>query len=242
MGDHISCNSTEISSKVIVCGDPKRAQKISEYFENATIVSDNREYWVCSGYYHNEYITVCSTGIGGPSIAIALEELIQYGAEKIIRIGSCGVFQDEGRPGDIFVASGAIRNDGVSRKYLPIEIPCIPSMKLVNLILKEGNKNYLDIKYGLGSCNDVYYKPFKDEVEFEKKKFYKKIGVLFGEMENATLFAVGIFHNIETASILVSDSSLMVKKDKNYMCIFNDSMDKVIKIVLNVLANAKEDS
>lgn len=240
MSKHIECDIKDISSKVLVCGDPARAVKIASNFQNSYLVADSREYWVCSGYFEGEFLTVCSTGIGGPSMAIAIEELIEYGAEIIIRLGSCGVFQENGKVGDIFVATGAIRHDGVSIKYLPLEIPCLPSIDLTNCLIQEAKRNKLNIQYGLGSCNDVYYKPFKTEKEIEKKKFYKKIGVLFGEMENSTLFSVGTFHGIDTASVLVSDSSVSTKKDINYQQKFVDGMESAIQLTLKVLATYKK--
>ncbi len=239
MGKHIVCSEKEVASNVIVCGDPERARFITSFLEERKEVYNNREFWVGNGYFNDKFITICSTGIGGASMAIAVEELIEYGAKIFVRVGSCGVFQDDGKPGDIFIATGAIRHDGVSSKYLPLEIPCVPDFCMVEHIKRVAEIQGVEVQLGIGSCSDVYYKPFKKTEDIERKEFYRKIGVLFGEMENSTLFSIGMFHKVKTASVLVSDSYKDIKKDDTTNEIFKDRMIDAINLVLMAITSYK---
>ena len=113
----------KLENIVIMPGDPKRCAKIAKYFDNAELVADNREYVTYTGYLDGVKVSVTSTGIGGPSAAIALEELVNCGADTFIRVGTCGGMDLDVKGGDIVVATGAIRAEGTTREYVPIEIP-----------------------------------------------------------------------------------------------------------------------
>ena len=122
---HIQVAPGEVGRYVILPGDPKRCALIAKYFDNPVQIADNREYITITGTLDGKKVSVTSTGIGGPSAAIAIEELVRCGADTFIRVGTCGGMQEDILSGDIVIASGAIRMDGTGREYAPIEYPAV---------------------------------------------------------------------------------------------------------------------
>ena len=120
---HIQAGRGDVGKYVILPGDPKRCEKIAKYFDHAKLIADSREYITYTGYLEGEPVSVTSTGIGGPSAAIAMEELVMSGADTFIRVGTCGGMQTEVKSGDIVIASGAVRMEGTSREYAPVFLP-----------------------------------------------------------------------------------------------------------------------
>ena len=125
---HTGVGPDDIGKYVIMPGDPKRCAKIAEFFDNAELVADVREYVTYTGYLEGEKVSVTSTGIGGPSAAIAIDELAKCGAHTFIRIGTCGGMQEEVLGGDVVIATGAVRMEGTSREFAPIEYPAVPDI------------------------------------------------------------------------------------------------------------------
>ena len=122
---HIHCAKGDVGRYCILPGDPGRCESIAALFDDAKFVSRNREYVVYTGTLLGEKVSVCSTGIGGPSASIAMEELAAIGADTFIRVGTCGGIDVNVQSGDIVVATGAIRHEGTSREYAPIEFPAV---------------------------------------------------------------------------------------------------------------------
>ena len=137
---HIQVGEGDVGKYVIMPGDPKRCEKIARYLDQAELIADSREYVTYTGYLDGIKVSVTSTGIGGPSAAIALEELVMAGADTFIRIGTCGGMQTEVKSGDIVIASGAIRMEGTSREYAPIEFPAVPDIGIVNALTDAAKK------------------------------------------------------------------------------------------------------
>ena len=133
---HIQTAKGEIGKYVIMPGDPKRCVKIAQYLDNPVLIADNREYVTYTGTLDQVKVSVTSTGIGGPSAAIAMEELCRCGADTFIRIGTCGGMQTDVKSGDIVVSTGAIRMEGTSREYAPIEFPAVPDLTVTNALVK----------------------------------------------------------------------------------------------------------
>ena len=106
---HIQTNPEKVGKYVIMPGDPKRCRKIAKFLDNAELIADSREYVTYTGYLEGEMVSVTSTGIGGPSAAIAMEELHQCGADTFIRVGTCGGMQLDVKGGDLIVANGAVK-------------------------------------------------------------------------------------------------------------------------------------
>ena len=134
---HIQVGKGEVGRYVILPGDPKRCKKIAQYFDDPVFVADNREYVTYTGTLDGVKVSVTSTGIGGPSASIAMEELYRCGADTFVRIGTCGGMQTEVKSGDIVIATGAIRMEGTSKEYAPIEFPAVANLEVTNALLTE---------------------------------------------------------------------------------------------------------
>lgn len=180
----------------ILPGDPDRVPKIAALMEDAKPVTHKREYNTYLGTIAGEKVVVMSTGIGGPSAAIAIEELYQLGVRTFIRVGTSGGMQMEVVPGDIIVVTGAIRMEGTSKEYLPIEFPAVPDFDCT-LALRNAAKD-LGANYHMGivQCKDAYYgqhSPQTKPVSYEllnKWGAWVDGGTLASEMESAALFTV----------------------------------------------------
>jgi uridine phosphorylase len=194
---HIKTNSENIGGYVILPGDPKRCEKIAAYLENPVLVADNREFVTYTGYLAGEKVSITSTGIGGPSAAIAMEELVHCGAHTFIRIGTCGGMQPEIKGGDVVIATGAIRMEGTSREYAPIEWPAVANLDVVNALVEAAKKENVTYYTGVVQSKDSFYgqhEPEKKPVSYEllnKWEAWKKLGCLASEMESAALFVTG---------------------------------------------------
>ena len=193
---HIDCAPGDVGRYCILPGDPGRVPSIAALFDNAKQVAYNREFNVWTGTLLGEKVTACSTGIGGPSASIAMEELHNLGADTFIRVGTCGGIDMEVLPGDVVVATGAIRFEHTSLEYAPIEFPAVPDFT-ITAALKAASE---DLGYrthtGVVQCKDSFYgqhSPEKSPVSYEllqKWDSWKRLGVKASEMESAALFVV----------------------------------------------------
>ena len=207
---HIQVAKGEVGRYVLLPGDPKRCAKIAEYFDDPVLVADNREYITITGTVDGVRLSVTSTGIGGPSAAIALEELANCGADTFIRVGTCGGMQEEVLSGDLVIASGAIRMDGASREYAPIEYPAVSDHAVLRA-LEDAAEN-LGKRYHIGvvHCKDAFYGQHNPEllpnsaVLLQNWDAYLKMGCLASEMESATLFIVGGYRKVRTGTVLLT--------------------------------------
>lgn len=193
---HIHCVPGDVGRYCIIPGDPGRVPAIAALFDDAKQVASNREYNVWTGTLLGEKVTVCSTGIGGPSAAIALEELHQCGADTFIRTGTCGGIDLDVQSGDIVVATGAIRYEHTSQEYAPIEFPAVPSLDVTNCLAQATQKLGFPLHTGVVQCKDSFYgqhSPEKSPVYYElqaKWESWKRLGVKASEMESAAVFVV----------------------------------------------------
>lgn len=206
---HIDLKKGDVGRYVFLPGDPKRAKKIAEYFDDPKLIADSREYVTYIGKLEGEKVAVTSTGIGGPSTAIALEELHKIGADTFLRIGTCGGISLDCEAGDLVVATGAIRMEGTTREYAPIEFPATAHIEIVNS-LKEACEE-MDEKFHIGitQCKDSFYgqhepgnKPVSYELE-NKWEAWKRMNTLVSEMESATLFVVSQYLRARAGSIFL---------------------------------------
>lgn len=193
---HLHIRKGDVGRYVILPGDPKRCAKIAEYFEDAKLIADNREYVTYTGYLDGEKVSVTSTGIGGPSASIAMEELVRSGADTFIRVGTCGGIELDVKGGDIVIATGAIRNEGTTREYAPIEFPAVAHYDVVTALLHSAKELGYRAHTGIVQCKDAFYgqhEPTKMPVSYEllqKWEAWKRLGVKASEMESAALFVV----------------------------------------------------
>ena len=161
---HTGIGPEDIGGYVIMPGDPKRCKKIAEHFENPVLVADNREYTTYTGTIDGVKVSVTSTGIGGPSAAIAIEELSKCGAHTFLRVGTCGGMQEDVLGGDIVVASGAIRMEGTSREYAPIEYPAVPHVDVMNAMIRAAKKLKFRCHAGVVQSKDSFFGQHEPEV------------------------------------------------------------------------------
>ena len=193
---HIHCAPGDVGRYCILPGDPGRVPAIAALFDDARQVACNREFNVWTGYLLGEKVTACSTGIGGPSASIAMEELHNCGADTFLRTGTCGGIDLDVQSGDIVVATGAIRYEHTSLEYAPIEFPAVPDLGVTNCLAQATRNLGLPLHTGVVQCKDSFYgqhSPEKSPVSYElqaKWESWKRLGVKASEMESAALFVV----------------------------------------------------
>lgn len=193
---HIHCAKGEVGRYVILPGDPGRCPSIAALFDDAHLVARNREYTTYTGTLLGEKVSVCSTGIGGPSASIAMEELTAIGADTFIRVGTCGGIAMDVLPGDVVVATGAIRYEHTSLEYAPIEFPAVPDFDVTAALKAASECLGYRTHTGVVQCKDSFYgqhSPEKSPVYYDllqKWESWKRLGVKASEMESAALFVV----------------------------------------------------
>lgn len=195
---HILCESNDVSEYVLLVGDPARVLRVSEFLDNFEEVAYNREFRTIKGEYKGVPITITSTGIGGPSTAIAMEELIVCGGKYFIRIGSGGAVQSHIRLGDLVISSGAVRDDGTTQMYINANYPAISDIELTHKILETCKDLNYSHYLGLVRSHDSFY--IDDEQEI--MRYWNKRNILSSDMETSTLFTIGQLKDVKTASIL----------------------------------------
>ena len=193
---HIACAPGDVGRYCILPGDPGRVPAIAALFDDARQVACNREFNVWTGTLAGERVTACSTGIGGPSAAIAMEELHKCGADTFLRTGTCGGIALDVQAGDIVVATGAVRFEHTSREYAPIEFPAVPDFTITGCLVQAARNLGYPLHTGVVQCKDSFYgqhSPEASPVSYELKarwESWKRLGVKASEMESAALFVV----------------------------------------------------
>lgn len=206
---HIQVAPGEVGKYVIMPGDPKRCEKIAQYFDDPKLIADNREYITYTGYLEGEKVSVTSTGIGGPSAAIAMEELVQCGADTFLRVGTCGGMQLEVKSGDLVIANGAIRMEGTSKEYAPIEYPAVPNLDVLNAMVAGAKTLRQPYHVGVVQCKDSFYGQHSPEIKpvsyelMDKWEAWVRMGCMASEMESAALFIVGNYLRVRTGSVFL---------------------------------------
>lgn len=206
---HIGLKEGDVGEYIILPGDPKRCEKIAKYFDDAKLVADRREYTTYTGYLNGVKVSVTSTGIGGPSASIAMEELVKVGAKYFIRVGTCGGMDLDVKSGDLVIATGAIRMEGTSKEYAPIEFPAVANYDIVTALINSAKKLNLPYHVGVVECKDSFYGQHSPElmpVNYElqnKWNAWLKLGCLASEMESAALFIVASYLKVKVGSIFL---------------------------------------
>ena len=205
---HIGCTSDQIGGYVILPGDPGRCEWIAGMFDDAEFVSSNREFTVWTGTLNGARVSVCSTGIGGPSAAIALEELVECGAHTFIRVGTCGGVAPEVHGGDLVVATAAVRQEGTTREYMPLEYPAAASFDIVRALADEAERLQYPVHVGVIQSKDSFYgeiRPERMPVAAQLTQQWKALlaaGVLASEMESAALFFASAYLHVRCGTVL----------------------------------------
>lgn len=207
---HLQIHDGEVGKYVILPGDPKRCAKIAQYFDDPVLVADSREFVTYNGYLDGEKVSVTSTGIGGPSASIAMEELVKAGAHTFIRVGTCGGMDIDVKSGDLVIATGAIRAEGTSREYAPIEFPAVADIDVVNALRKAARELGMPHHVGVVQCKDSFYgqhEPQLMPVDYElqqKWSAWLRLGCKASEMESAALFVVASYLRVRCGSVFLA--------------------------------------
>ncbi len=216
---HIQLTKGEVGRYVILPGDPGRCEKIAQHLENPKFIAQNREFVTFTGTLEGEKVSVTSTGIGGPSAAIAMEELCRLGADTFLRIGTCGGMQADVKSGDFVIATAAIRMEGTSREYAPIEFPAVADLAVTNALADAAKASGNPFHTGVVQSKDSFYgqhEPEKKPVGYEltqKWEAWRRLGCLASEMETAALF--------------VTASSLRVRCGACFLVLANQEREKL---------------
>ena len=205
---HIQCTAEDIGHYVFLPGDPDRVPWIASYLENAQKVAQSREFTTYTGTLDGTRVSVTSTGIGGPSAAIAIEELVALGAHTFLRIGTCGGMQPELVPGALIIPTGAIRMEGTSQEYMPLAFPAVPDFGLTEHLVCAARAAAYDYQTGVVQCKDSFYGQHSPETMpvaptlLQNWQAWKAAGTLASEMESAALFTVAAARHVRCATIL----------------------------------------
>ncbi len=193
---HIQCVQGDVGRYCLLPGDPGRCEAIAAHFDDPVHIGMNREFNIYTGTLLGEKVTVCSTGVGGPSASIAMEELHNIGADTFIRVGTCGGIAMDVVPGDVVVATGAIRFEHTSLEYAPLEFPAVADFDITAALKAAGESLGYRVHTGVVQCKDSFYgqhAPEKSPVSYEllqKWEAWKRLGVKASEMESAALFVI----------------------------------------------------
>jgi len=223
------------TDRAIIMGDPARADVAAGMLENVKFLNFNREYKTFLGDCKGKKILIMSVGIGAPSAGIGVEELHNVGVKFVIRVGSAGAYQKNIKIGDLIIAEGAVRDDGLSKKYVPEIYPAVPSLKLLMLAKKYAP----DAVYGIIRSHDGFYMGDNAEVE----KFWSEKGIVGADMESGILMVIGRQRKMETLSILNNvvlyegDLAEGVSDLTNGKTLAAEGEIKSLQVALNILAD-----
>lgn len=195
---HIQLDPSLNVKYALMPGDPARLDRIAPFLENVRELAFNREYRSLMGEYKGIPILAISTGIGGASMGIAVEELHNIGVEAMIRIGSCGTLQPELKVGDLLIVNGAVRDDGASKAYIDPKYPAVPDTELLFHCIAAAKEKGFPYQIGLARSHDSFYTGAEDEIY----AYWSAQGVFGSDLETAALFTIGRLRGVKTASIL----------------------------------------
>lgn len=241
---HIRVKEGDVGKYVLLPGDPGRCESIANYFDNPKFVSFNREHKVYTGYISGEMVSVVSTGMGCPSTAIAVEELVKIGCHTFIRVGTSGAIQPHMEVGDIAIINAAIRDEGTSRQYLPIEYPAVADLDVINALVQASEKLDYTHYVGVSHTKDSFYSEVEPErmpmASFLKDRWNQWVagGAICSEMEASIVFILaGIYRKRAGAVTMIigSDMDTIARKHDP------DGMIRVAVEALRILMTKDKD-
>lgn len=205
---HIMCGVGDVARYVLISGDPKRIEKISSFFDESVKVGDYRGFVTYTGSVEGVEVSACSTGIGCPSAAIVVEELANIGAETLMRVGTTGSLQADVEVGDLVIASAAVRNDGTSRTYVPVEYPAVADFNLTSALSQAAQESKRKIHFGTVLTSDAFYS------SVDILKHWSKFNILSVEMECSAIFTLSKLRKLKAGAILAVDSKPLMGREK----------------------------
>ena len=194
---HILLKERDVAPYVLTPGPPERAQRASELLDKAAKKMFHREYLTFTGRYKGVPVSIMSTGMGCPAVAIGIEELAAIGANTFIRIGSCGAIRSNINIGDCVIASGALREESTSTHYAPAGFPAIPSLEVLLALIKSARELEWPYHVGVVRSFDAFYRP----PAIESIEELRDLGVVAGDMESSALFCIGSAIGLRTGTV-----------------------------------------
>ena len=204
---HLRATAGDIGAYVFLCGDPSRVAAISKYFDEQREVSSARGYVIHSGRLSGMRVSVVASGIGGPSTAIAVEELIALGARTFLRIGTCGSLQEHVKIGDTVISTAAVREEGTTRQYIALEYPAVASWDVVESLVQSCRLSKAKFHIGLTHCKDAFYSELPEytaDPEGTERRWagWTRGNVLSTEMEASTIYVIASMRGCRAGAIL----------------------------------------
>lgn len=235
---HLGICPGDVGRYVFLPGSPERTEKIAKYFENPKEIAYNREFRTWTGTLDGVPVAVTSTGIGGPSAAIAIEELYQCGADTMMRVGSCASVSPKVCIGDIVIPSGAIRMEGVGCHYLPMEFPAVPDFQMMKVLEEAAQEKGFPYDTGVTITKASFYsqtspetKPVAEELIY-RWNAYVRGGATNTSMECAPLFLIAASLGIRAASVMVSATNCKEYDDQSRTQPLKDLEDRAIQVAI----------
>ena len=231
---HIALSPGEIGEYVLLPGDPARSDIAAKYLDDAQLMANNREHRTFTGFYKGVKISVTSTGMGCPSAAIAAEELINIGAKTLIRIGSSAALDPRIQIGDLMVTTGAMKNEGTSRFYVPEGFPAVPDLELTMLLLQTARElsGGTGVNAGITSSDDAFYG--ESEEFIDRLRSYRVMNL---DMESSALYTIAHLRGVRAATINGTSGNLtnadVIYTRKNEK--LHDAWEREIQIVLETI-------
>jgi uridine phosphorylase len=234
---HVGLAKGEVGEYVLVPGDPGRTPMIAKYLEDAREVAFSREYRTFTGSIGGVPVSTMSTGMGGPSVAIGIEELSELGVHTFVRVGTCGAAQPEIKMGDLVIALGSVRSEGTPNGYVPTEYPAVASLEVVNALVDAARASGAPHHVGIIRSVDALYSDLvpdtmprphlRDELEM-----WSRAGVLSNDMETSTLFVVARIRKLRAGTINLCVDELGAGEihhvDPSYM-------DRMLKVAVDAV-------
>jgi uridine phosphorylase len=238
---HLHIKEGDVGRYVLLPGDPARSEKIAQFFDDPHFVAQNREYTTYTGTLLGEKVSVVSTGIGCPSAAIAVEELVDVGADTFVRVGSSGSMQAHVHMGDVVVVTASIRDEGTTSHYLPVEFPAVADFNVVQAMQSGAEKLGLRYHSGVSQSKDSFYgeverkrMPMASHLE-ERWNAWVAGGALCSEMESSALFILSSIYRKRAGGVMlvINESGLAEISDEDagkHMAEFDS--ERVIKVAI----------
>ncbi|WP_049926788.1 nucleoside phosphorylase [Halopiger goleimassiliensis] len=201
---HLLVEEGDLTDLALVPGDPGRVDRIADHCDDSETIAENREYKVVNATYEGRELTICSTGIGCPSAAIALEELANVGVETFLRVGTTGALQSDIEIGDMVVATGAAKNEGTTKRYEDAEYPAVPDYEALSALVDAAEENGEDVHVGPIVSDDAFYAETDEHVAD-----WEDAGLLCVEMEAAALFTLARRKGLRAGAICTVDGNLV---------------------------------
>ena len=235
---HIGLAKGDVGDYVLVPGDPGRTPMIAKYLDGAHEVAFSREYRTFTGSIDGVPVSTISSGMGGPSVAIAVEELNELGVHTFLRVGTCGAAQPEIKMGDLVIAIGSVRSEGTPNGYVPLEYPAIASLDVVNALVEASRKDGVPYHVGVIRSVDALYSDLMPDTMprphhlREELDMWSRAGILSNDMETSTLFVVARIRKLRAGTINLCVDELGAGEihhlDPSYM-------DRMLKVAVDAI-------